>query len=102
MEFRVVVMAVVVAARLEFQFFIERSLKVYPGLVGKAQYYEYHIGQLFAQVFCLVGFFFALLAVTPRYDTRHFAYLFGKLCHVGQFVEISYAVFFYPGIDGQL
>ena len=34
-----------------------------------------------------------------RHDSRHFAYFFGKTCHVCEFTEISHSVLLYPGIN---
>ena len=50
-----------------------------------------HVGQLFAEVFVLIGLLFGLLAVAARNDSGHLAHLFAELGHVGELVKVAHA-----------
>ena len=67
---------------------IKSCLEVRARLICEAEGHKEDIGQLLAEVFGFVAFFFGLFPVATCDDSGHFAYLFGELGHVGQFIEI--------------
>ncbi len=92
-------MAVLVANPFGGHAAIEGRLEIRARLVGQAEGDEEDIGELFAQVFGFVAFFFGLLAVTACDDARHFAHFFRELGHVGQFIKVPNAKILDPLID---
>lgn len=76
-------------------------MEVHSRLVGQADRYPQHVGELFGQVKVLTGLC-ALVAVAPGYDAGELTYLFCEKSHIGELRKIAVAHGTNPLVHGFL
>ena len=84
-----------------FGFLLDAACKcfgdVYIGLVGNAEKYPKDVRDFFFNVVFL-SFLKRLVAVFACHNSCQLADFFGQYGHIGELAEVTYSVFFYPGV----